>query len=158
MYHITYNALNTDNRLFYLSDVAAWKHLTQIGKKAKIGKKCNPHALRHSQATDMVLRGYQESVIRKKLGWSGDSKMIARYQHIADEDVINATAEMTGAETARRPITNMKQADPLKIADAAATIARQDEEIKELRQELSEVIEFLKGVNTTPKDYFEKRK
>ena len=66
------------------------------GKKAGIAKPCNPYAFRHAQATNMIQLGYNEYIIRKKLGWSSDSKMIGRYIHCVDDDVIDATQEKNG--------------------------------------------------------------
>jgi integrase/recombinase XerD len=132
--HITYNALDPDNKLFYLSDVAAWKHLRQIGEKSGIGKPVSPHKFRHAQATDMVLRGYQDGIINKKLGWTNDSKAAARYKHIADEDVINATADMAGTDIPKPVLANLKQAEALKIADASLQLSKLNEENAELRE------------------------
>jgi integrase/recombinase XerD len=73
--HITYRGLSKGDYLFpgrvkgeALSHTQSWRMLKQIAKKAGIDKPMSAHKFRHAQATDMVLRNYQESVIRKKLG------------------------------------------------------------------------------------------
>lgn len=140
--HITYAGLSRGDRLFPITKGQAWKIVKEIGKKAGIKKPISPHKFRHAQATDMVLRGYQETIIRKKLGWVGDSRMIARYQHIVDEDVINATMEKTGAAITKQPLANIKPAEPLKIADAAMQLAKLQEEVNEL-QDMKKVVDGL---------------
>ncbi|HEX7628027.1 MAG TPA: hypothetical protein VF354_03800 [Candidatus Methanoperedens sp.] len=53
----------------------------------------------------MLLRRYQDPIIKKKHGWTADSRMIARYQHIVDDDVINAESEKkNGKDAINRPI------------------------------------------------------
>jgi integrase/recombinase XerD len=93
---IMYANLSDKNKLFYVTENAANRMLKKIGKKAGIKKPVSCHKFRHAQATDMVIRGYQESIIRKKLGWTDDSRMIATYTHLVDDDVINATLEKSG--------------------------------------------------------------
>lgn len=134
--HITYSGLSKKDRLFPITGVAVGMMLKKIGESAGIEKPISPHKFRHAQATDMVLRGYQESVIRKKLGWTGDSKMIARYQHIVDEDVINATAEKAGSDIPRQPMANLKQAESLKIADASLQLSKLSEENQQLKTQM----------------------
>lgn len=127
---------DSDKRRLPMSAVAAWDMLGKIGEKAGLEKPVNPHAFRHAQATDMVLRGYNETIIRKKLGWTGDSRMVSRYQHIVDEDVINATAEKAGVDIPRQPIANLKQAESLKIADASLQLSKLSEENESLKSQV----------------------
>lgn len=122
--HITYSGLKKTEVLFPIHRPAFHVMLNKIAKKAGIEKPISPHKLRHAQAVDMLRRGYQDQITKKKLGWKDDSKMIARYQHVVDDDVINATLEKSGAEMHRPVITNIKQAEPLKLADASATISK----------------------------------
>lgn len=133
--YISYCALNKNDTLFDLSEVAVWRVLKKIGKKSDIEKPISAHKFRHAQATDMVLRGYQESVIKKKLGWTGDSRMIARYTHIADDDVIDATIEKAGGAIERKPLTTLKQPESIKIADASLQLSKLSEELQEVREE-----------------------
>lgn len=124
--------------IFDITKNAAYKAFKRIEIAAGIEKKSNPHAFRHAQATDMVRRGYQETIIRKKLGWTPTSPMIARYEHIVDDDVLNATLEKSGLDIPKKPITNIKMAEPLKIADAAASMRKISEDNEAIKKELEE--------------------
>lgn len=168
--HISYCGLEPDDALFFgqkrdtnkhklpMSAVAAWEMLGKIGEKAGLEKPVNPHAFRHGQATDMVLRGYNETIIRKKFGWMGDSKMIARYQHIVDDDVINATAEIAGKDIPKAPMPTIKQAEALKIADASLQLSKLAEENNEVRQQNADlqkqVAELIKGQAELREEFF----
>lgn len=88
-----------DPRLFPIKRSAVYNRLQEIKKSANVNKPVNPHAFRHGQATAMVRQDYQESIIRKKFGWTGDSKMIDRYIHANDQDVINAQLKKAGILT-----------------------------------------------------------
>ncbi|VVB95112.1 Tyrosine recombinase XerA [uncultured archaeon] len=132
--HITYSALDKKDRLFPVVDVSVWEMLKKIGKKSGITKPISAHKFRHAQAVDMLKRGYQDQITKKKLGWKDDSKMLARYSHVVDDDVINATLEMAGADIPRQPVANLKQAESLKIADASMQfqkLAAENEDLKE---------------------------
>ncbi|MCE8425912.1 MAG: tyrosine-type recombinase/integrase [Candidatus Methanoperedens sp.] len=116
----TYTASVKDDTVFRLSYSATILDIKQIAKKAGIEKPISPHKLRHAQATDMVKRAYNEAIIRKKLGWTPTSSMIARYQHLNDEDVINATLENTGKLPQNAsPRIEIKEAERLNFVDAA---------------------------------------
>ena len=63
--------------------------------------------------------------------------MIARYQHIVDDDVINAESEKkNGKDAINRPISNIKQAESLKIADASMQLSKISEENIELKKQM----------------------
>lgn len=138
--HLNYSGLT--ERVFPVVDVSVWEMLKKIGKKSGIDKPISAHKFRHAQATDMVIRGYNDSIVRKKLGWSPDSKVISRYQHLTDNDVINATLEKAGTERPKQPITNLKQAESLKIADASMQLSKLTEENEALKADM----ESMKGL------------
>ncbi len=137
--HITYKGLGKGELLFSIKRPQAHIMLNKIAVKAGIDKPISPHKFRHAQATDMVIRGYQETVIRKKLGWTDDSRMIARYEHIVDDDVINATLEKGGGDIPKQVINKIKTAEPLKLADAASMFVKMNEENEQLRVEMAEL-------------------
>jgi integrase/recombinase XerD len=151
--HIAYRGLMKGDYLFpgrvkgeALSHTQSWRMLKQIAKKAGIDKPMSAHKFRHAQATDMVLRNYQESVIRKKLGWTGDSRMIARYEHIVDDDVINATAEMAGVDVPRKPMAMIRQPDVSEIANAAMQkLSDENSELKKGYDELKKQMELIQA-------------
>jgi len=134
--HIAYSALNPDDLVFGIKTVAIWEMLRKIAKKAGITKPVHAHSFRHSQASDMVKRGYQESIIRKKLGWTGDSSMIERYVHLNDEDVVTATLEKTGTEIPKQPIVNMKQPEKISITDTAMQVSKLSEDNIKLKKQM----------------------
>ncbi len=142
--HITYKGLGRADLLFSIKRPQAHTMLNKIAKKAGIDKPMSPHKFRHAQATDMVIRGYQESIIRKKLGWTDDSRMLSRYEHIVDTDVIDATAEKAGTDIPRQPMINIKQAESLKIADASLQMSKLSEENKANQEK----IKFLEDAMT----------
>jgi len=137
------NYINTttktkNDRIFDVTKNTVFKAFLRIGAKAGITKRVNPHAFRHAQATDMVRRGYQETIIRKKLGWTPTSPMIARYQHITDTDLFDATLEKSGLDVPKKIITNLKQAEPLKIADTSMVINKIVSDNEELREKMKQ--------------------
>jgi len=134
--HITYSNLGKKDRLFPVVDVSVWEMLKKIGKKSGIEKPISAHKFRHAQTVDMLRRGYQEQIIKKKLGWTGDSRMLARYCHVVDDDVINASLAMAGTDIPRQPIANLKQAESLKIANASMQLSKLNEENEALKDQV----------------------
>ncbi len=132
-----YVAGEPDDKVFYIKHCQSDFKLKEIGIKAGISKSVTPHKFRHAQATDLVKRGYNEAIIRKKLGWTPTSPMIARYQHLNDDDVINATLENTG----KMPITaapriEIKEAERLSLVDAAMQFSKLTEENSALKTQV----------------------
>lgn len=146
--HITHSVKSKDDLLFDLTNVSVWEMLKKIGKKAGIDKPISAHKFRHAEATLMVQQGYNEAIIRKKLGWSPSSTMIARYQHLDDDDVINATHEMRNQGRTEEEIKkeierirkqrqdSIKTVDPLKLADNESRYAKMEEENEALKARL----------------------
>lgn len=91
---IFYN--KNDNRLFPIRQRNAHEMLGRIGKKAGVRKPVNPHAFRHAAATRLVREKTQESIIRKRMGWSSDSKMISTYIHLNENDVVEDQLKRMG--------------------------------------------------------------
>jgi integrase len=142
----TFTNMKRDDTLFNVSEGGIYGTLKKIAKEAGINKPMSCHKFRHAQATDLVKRGYNEAIIRKKLGWSPTSGMIARYQHLNDEDVINATLENTGKlpQTAA-PRTEIREADKVTLVDAAMQSMKEEMEGLKTRQKvldnfLSEIV------------------
>lgn len=143
MNHIAYSGLRLDDIVFKLHKANAWKLLIKLGKDVGITKPCNPHAFRHAQATTMIQLGYNESIIRKKLGWTGDSKMIGRYIHCVDDDVIDATIEKNGTPIPKPQIKTINPAQAANIVDAASTIAKINAENEQLKQDIKNLQEMV---------------
>lgn len=133
--HITYSGLTKDDKLFPITDQAVQKMLIKLKKKTGIEKPISPHKFRHAQATDMLTRKYPESIIRKQMGWSPDSRMTSRYIHLVDQDVIDARLEESGLNTINKKRSNIKTAEPLKISDASLKLRKLTEENEKNKQD-----------------------
>lgn len=122
-----------DDQIFHYSEEWTVQNLVAIAKSAGITKPVNPHKFRHARATDLVRRGTQEAIIRKILGWTPNSTMIARYQHLNDNSVIDA---MTGSSTEREipeivPAGNM-------IDDLRAQIHNHEQDMEDLKADFED--------------------
>jgi integrase/recombinase XerD len=142
--HITYSGLKKDDKLFSISDQAVQKMLNKLKERAGIKKPVSPHKFRHAQATDMLTRQYSELIIRKQLGWSSDSRMLSRYIHLVDQDVIDARFEKSGLNTVNKKISNIKIAEPLKIADASLQLRKLNEENDEMKKDNQDLKDKIK--------------
>ncbi|MCK4444440.1 MAG: tyrosine-type recombinase/integrase, partial [Thermoplasmata archaeon] len=81
-----------DRRLEY---AALRKMLQNVARKAKIGKKVNPHNFRHSRAT-MLANHLTEAQMNQYFGWVTGSDMPSTYVHLSDRDVDDAILKMRG--------------------------------------------------------------
>ncbi len=123
-----------EDTIFHIMNWTSNMMLKSIAKKAGITKPATCHRFRHAQATELVRLGMQEAIIRKKLGWTPSSTMIARYQHLNDEDTINATLEINGKRPhERKPREELKEAKPLSIDQAANRLFQLEEENEALK-------------------------
>ncbi|MHA2266013.1 MAG: tyrosine-type recombinase/integrase, partial [Candidatus Thorarchaeota archaeon] len=81
-----------DRRLEY---AALRKMLQNMARKAKIGKKVNPHNFRHSRAT-MLANHLTEAQMNQYFGWVTGSDMPSTYVHLSGRDVDDAILKMRG--------------------------------------------------------------
>jgi integrase len=124
-----------DDRVFDKSYSQTWSIFVQIGKDAGLPMQTNPHVLRHASATEMERRGFSDSAIRKKHGWTPTSTTPARYKHITNTDVINETLVRNGVLTEKKlERINLKIAEPNPVIDTAQLILDLQEEIKTLQE------------------------
>jgi len=72
-----------------LNHAAATRMIKRRCKKAKLSKRVYPNLFRHSEATRMA-NFLTEAQLRKRHGWTPDSKMPARYVHLINADVEDA--------------------------------------------------------------------
>lgn len=70
------------NREQPISDKVIWLACSNAGKKAGIGKKSNPHLIRHSYATHLLEAGVDLRTIQLLLGHE-DLEVTARYLHLS---------------------------------------------------------------------------
>ena len=144
---LNYSLKKPTDRLFDISPSMAWKALVQIGKDAGIKKKTNPHRLRHAQARQLMLEGYDPLISNKKLGWSENSNMRGRYSHACDEDVINATIEHAGGKAVKRTPQRLAEPETIPKFDSDRTLLKLNEENEQLKtftQELQAQLNELK--------------
>lgn len=115
------------------------QRISKIRERSGIQKPFTAHKLRHSQATQLVMDGVQEGIIRKKLGWSSTSAMISRYTHPNDNSVIDAELRRQGKEKVERKPVNIVQPEKLTLTDAAGQMFKLEEENSELKARLAAV-------------------
>ncbi|KCZ71082.1 site-specific recombinase XerD [Candidatus Methanoperedens nitroreducens] len=135
-----------DSVIFHISASHTQVVLNEISNRAGIKKPVTPHAFRHAQATIMVQQGYNEAIIRKKLGWTPGSTMIARYQHLNDNDVVEATLKNNGKTPEKLIITEIKQAEKITLVDAAMQFSKLSQENETLKTELKKLKSLVKKI------------
>lgn len=120
------------DKVFTLKYRQTFEIIQEIGRRARITKPFHPHAFRHARATDEVRKGTQEAIIRKMLGWTANSGMIARYQQLNDEDIIDAQSNGT-KKAIRAELKIVEKADITPVYEAIK------QENASLRQEMDEM-------------------
>jgi len=60
------------------------------------------HDLRHTKATHLLRLGMHESKVKKYMGWSMNSKQLARYVHLVQEDIDEELSRMYGIPFSRK--------------------------------------------------------
>ncbi|MFQ5884325.1 MAG: tyrosine-type recombinase/integrase [Thermoplasmata archaeon] len=68
-----------------------------------VEKKLTPHSFRHGQATFLLRASLNEAQVKAALGWSPNSRMLARYGHITNKDVHHARLKLHGLVPAEGP-------------------------------------------------------
>lgn len=86
------------NGLPRLTTAAGWYVVNATARRAKIAKRVYPHLFRHSRATHLLRLGVPEMQVKKLLGWSPGSGMLARYAHLANRDAYAAYLRAHGVE------------------------------------------------------------
>lgn len=124
-----------DDIVFFHKYRYSFEILQEVGRRAKITKHISPHRFRHARATDEVRKGTQEAIIRKMLGWSATSAMIARYQHLSDNDVINSQL----GKSNEHKITPLRLAEKVDVSTAF-------DEMKGLKEENQQLQERIKAM------------
>lgn len=123
--------------IFYLTQQGLAQHLNTLKIKSGMIKPLTPHKFRHAQATDMVARGYNEAIIKSKLGWKKNSNMASRYIHLNDNSVIDATQKIIGIDVKkiRKPIVELKEAEKLDIVDTSMLLTKLISDVGELKSQ-----------------------
>lgn len=68
-----------------------------IAKKAGVTKAVNPHAWRHTRATDLATK-ITEQEMKSVLGWTAGSSMASTYVHLSGEDINKAMLKASNIE------------------------------------------------------------
>ena len=115
--------------LFPIRDRSVSEWLKNLRKSLQFKKPLNPHAFRHGCATRLVRKGMQESLIRKQMGWSGNSNMISVYIHLANTDLKKYQMLQSGEITEETPMVEL-----IKPKETAMDrISQQEQDLNELR-------------------------
>lgn len=104
----------------------------ELKEKHGFNKPLSPHSFRHGCATRLVREGLQESLIRKRMGWTADSKMIGTYIHLADNAVIDDQInKINGEADTKKKIELIKPGESLidKYQAQAAELAEMKEKM-----------------------------
>ncbi len=83
------------------------KKLKELAAKAKIKKRVNPHAFRHSRATYLANR-LTEAQMNQFLGWTQGSKMTGIYVHMSGRDTDQAIRRIYGLEEEKEEKSPLK--------------------------------------------------
>ena len=131
---------------------------------ARLSKHVNLNLFRHSEAT-VAANFMTEAQMRKRHGWTADSKMPGRYVHLVNADVDAAIFEHLGIETKENEQRNMPKVCQIcdvpnsshsticskcgKPLDLETAIEREEEEHKKLEEFIAEKVrtEILKNQN-----------
>ena len=68
----------------------------RCARDSGLDKHVSPHLFRHSAATHLILSGLPDPLLKKHMGWSRDSKMVARYTHTTDRDYEDGYLRLCG--------------------------------------------------------------
>lgn len=72
-----------------LSDKNLWDLLKELGKRAELNKRVNPHWFRHSRVTELA-KSLTDQQLKIYTGWSPNSKMAGNYVHLGVNSLIEA--------------------------------------------------------------------
>lgn len=79
-----------------LTHSVATVQINRIASRCGLEKRLTPHLLRHSRITHLVQQGMQESVIKKMMWGSVNSRQLATYLHLTGDDVDNEVLKTNG--------------------------------------------------------------
>jgi integrase len=122
-----------------------------------ISKKFNPHWFRHSRASlDAIDGTMSESVRKRRMGWSDNSKMIADYTHLGQKEVRSAWLRANGLDfdekkkeeyitcICRRTISSQNSYCPhCGRPTSLEVLEKEKERATKLQEEINEVIPLL---------------
>jgi len=84
--------------------------IKNIGLKAGIKKRVNPHSFRHLAITHWILDGYNEQEIKHRAGWSkGSTQMFKIYANFTDQEINDRIFEKCGLKTEDKRHVTLKK-------------------------------------------------
>jgi len=84
--------------------------LINIGKRAGIQKRLNPHSFRHLAVTSWIFDGLSEQEIKHRAGWSkGSTRMFNVYANFTDDQINDSIYEKYGLKTEDRRQVTLKK-------------------------------------------------
>lgn len=125
---------NPESNIFKLCYKHHFDVIGELGRRAKIGKHCHPHAFRHGRATAEIQRGTPEPILRKMLGWSANSTIPSRYIHLSDTDVIDSQLGINHHEKNG----NIRIAEKADVTTAFDEVRRINQENSELKTQMEQ--------------------
>jgi integrase len=81
--------------------------IKNLANKCGIKKRVYPHLFRHSRATILASK-WPEVMLKKYMGWTGDSRMTATYTHLSTQDLVHGILEMNGFEPKKEEDSKLK--------------------------------------------------
>ena len=84
--YLQYRIIKDDELIFNMTRQGAWLIVKNTVEKNEISKKISPHSFRHSFATLWCKLGYNESALRKHMGWH-KSFDVSIYVDLANQDI-----------------------------------------------------------------------
>ncbi len=96
---------SSDGRRFgeALSYEGAYFLLRTIAARAGVSKPIHPHAFRHARITHLLRLGLPDNQVKKMVGLSPRSTMLARYGHLVSADIDNAILRAHGKAPLEAP-------------------------------------------------------
>jgi len=106
----------------------ARKLLQNLGRKAKIGKRVNPHSFRHSRAT-LLSRKLPEAILNEIFGWVQGSRMPSVYIHLSGRDTVGPLLQVYGLKKA----VELERERRKEIEELKKMVVEMSKELKKLQ-------------------------
>jgi len=102
--------ITRDKNMEPLSYKTARVMIKNVGLKAGIKKRVNPHSFRHLAITHWILDGYNEQEIKHRAGWSkGSTQMFKIYANFTDQEMNDRIFEKCGLKTEDKRHVTLKK-------------------------------------------------
>ncbi len=151
--------ITRDKNMEPLSYKSARMMIKNIGVKAGIKKRVNPHTFRHMAVTNWILDGYNEQEIKHRAGWSkGSTQLFKIYANFTENEMNDRIFEKCGLKTENKRHVTLKKcprcSNVLKPADkfcSQCSLVLDHQAQKEIGQYEEKLPEILKLVMQSDK-------